>query len=72
MLLPYSFSKMHGVLLHETGNDIQLWIHDGTHINAIQEARRVFNAPFKLNKVSSHQFDLQLQKIYHKILSMAL
>jgi len=65
MLLPYSFSKAHGVLLHSTDNNTQLWIHDGTQLNAIQEARRVFDAPFELFKVSSHQFDLQLQKIQH-------
>ena len=65
MLLPYSFSKAQGVLFHETETAMELWIHDETQINAIQEARRALNAPIKLVKVPSNQFNLELQRLYH-------
>ncbi|MDC9728762.1 MAG: type II secretion system ATPase GspE [Methyloprofundus sp.] len=65
MLLPYSFSKAHGVLFHDLESHTELWIHDSTKANSIQEARRVLNAPLKLVKVSTNQFNLELQRIYH-------
>lgn len=65
MLLPYSFSKIQGVLFHEGDAALELWIHDETQISAIQEARRALNAPVKLVKVPSAQFNLELQRIYH-------
>jgi general secretion pathway protein E len=65
MLLSYSFSKAQGVLFHETQTIMELWIHEDTKINAIQEARRALNAPIKLVKVPSAQFNLELQRIYH-------
>ncbi|MDF1583942.1 MAG: type II secretion system ATPase GspE [Methyloprofundus sp.] len=65
MILPYSFSKNHGVLLHQADQITQLWIHNATQINAIQEARRAFNAPVQLLKVPEHQFNIELQRIYH-------
>jgi len=65
MILPYSFSKNHGVLLHQADQITQLWIHDATQISAIQEARRAFNAPVQLLKVPENQFNIELQRIYH-------
>jgi len=65
MILPYSFSKNHGVLLHQADQITQLWVHDATKIDAIQEARRAFNAPVQLLKVPENQFNIELQRIYH-------
>jgi len=65
MILPYSFSKNHGVLLHQADQITQLWIHDATQISATQEARRAFNAPVQLLKVPENQFNIELQRIYH-------
>jgi general secretion pathway protein E len=65
MLLPYSFSKTNGVLFHETPEVMELWLHESTTLPAIQEARRTLNAPIKLIKVSTNQFNLELQRIYH-------
>jgi len=72
MLLPYSFSKTHGVLFHESTEIMELWLHESTHASAIQEARRAFNAPFKLVKVPVNQFNLELQRIYHSSSSSAI
>ncbi|NOQ15960.1 MAG: type II secretion system protein GspE, partial [Methyloprofundus sp.] len=72
MLLPYSFSKAQGVLFHESKASIELWIHESTLINAIQEARRAFNTPVKIVKVSTNQFNLELQRIYHSSSSNAI
>ncbi len=64
-MLPYSFSKTQGVLLHKIDDTTQLWIHSGTSLSATQEARRYVNAPLKIIKVPEHQFNLELQRIYH-------
>ncbi len=65
MMLPYGFSKAHGVLLHTDTEPLQLWMLADTKISAIQEARRVANVPVQLVKVTTKQFSNELQRIYH-------
>lgn len=65
-MLPYTFSKTHGVLLHETTEQApELWIQSDTSLASIQEAQRYLKTLIKIINVPSHQFNLELQRIYH-------
>jgi general secretion pathway protein E len=72
-MLPFYFSKTQGVLLyHSEEHEPQLWVHDGTSLAAISEARRHVNAAVRIVEVGHDEFHIQLQKIYQSGSSSAM
>ena len=66
-LLPFSFAKRHGVLIHELGaTEGKAVYRAGASPLSLAEARRFAGVPLKLSRVSQEVFDTLLQESYEQ------
>ncbi len=62
-ILPYVFSKRHGVLISENNADgIDLYVRKGTEITSIIEAQRVYGAVLSVTELNDESFDQHMRQ----------
>jgi len=66
-LLPFSFAKRHGVLIHgyEEGTALVI-VRRNTKPSSLTEARRCVDRPFRIEVVEPHEFDERLNQAYER------
>ena len=67
LLLPFSFAKRHGLLIHGYENgQAQTIVRDDASPTSLSEARRYIDQPLQLQIVSPEEFDRRLQQTYER------